>query len=77
MVVKAADGTEHSIHLVARTAVHDGQDTYKGAEGAARGVQEGSEVVVHYTKQGTDETAEEIDHVGKGGLKTSEGTVTK
>ena len=77
MAVKAADGTEHTMHLVARTVVHGGQETYKGAEGAARGIQEGSQVVVHYTKQGTDETAEEIDHIGKDGLKTSEGTITK
>jgi hypothetical protein len=77
VVVKAADGTEHTMHLVGRTVVHGGQETYKGAEGAARGLQEGSQVVVHYTKQGTEETAEEIDRVGKDGLKTSEGTITK
>jgi hypothetical protein len=77
IAVKTADGTEHTMHLVGRTVVHGGQETYKGAEGAARGVQEGSQVVVHYTKQGTDETAEEIDRVGKDGLKTSEGTITK
>lgn len=33
--------------------------------------------MVHYTKRGTDEIAEEIDDVGKDGLKTSEGTITK
>jgi hypothetical protein len=77
VVVKAKDGTEHSMHLVGRTVVHGGQQTYKGAEETAHGVQEGSQVVVHYSKQGTDETAEEIDHVGKDGLKTSDGTITK
>jgi hypothetical protein len=77
VVVKVADGTEHTMHLVGRTVVHGGKETYKGAEGAARGLQEGSHVVVHYTKQGTDETAEEIDRVGADGLKTSEGTITK
>jgi hypothetical protein len=30
---------------------------------------------VHYTVKGSEETAEEIDHVGEGGLKTAEGTV--
>ena len=63
VVVKAADGTEHTMHLVGRTVVHGGKETYKGAEEAARGLQEGSQVVVHYTKQGTDETAEEIDRI--------------
>jgi hypothetical protein len=77
VAVKTADGTEHTMHLVDRTVVHGGKETYKGAEGAGRGLQEGSQVVVHYTKQGADETAEEIDHVGKDGLKTSEGTITK
>lgn len=77
VVVKAADGTEHTMHLVGRTMVHGGKETYKGAEESARGLQEGSRVVVHYTKQGTEETAEEIDHIGKDGLETSEGTITK
>jgi hypothetical protein len=39
-------------------------------------LKEGSDVVVHYTAKGSEETAEEIDHVGEGGLKTAEGTVT-
>lgn len=77
VVVKTADGTEHTMHLVARTVVHGGKETCKGIEGAGRGLQEGSQVVVHYTKQGSDETAEEIDHIGKDGLQTSEGTITK
>ena len=77
VMVKATDGTEHTIHLVGRTLVHGGNETYKGAEEAGRDLQEGSQVVVHYTKQGADETAEEIDHIGKDGLKTSEGSITK
>src|ERR1019366_6904762 len=55
VMVKATDGTEHTMHLVGRTVVHGGNETYKGA----------------------DETAEEIDHIGKDGLKTSEGSITK
>ncbi len=77
VMVKAVDGTEHTMHLVDRTVVHGGNETYKGAEAAGRDLQEGSEVVVHYTKRGADETAEEIDHIGKDGLKTSEGSITK
>lgn len=77
VLIKTADGTEHTMHLVGRTVVHGGKETYKGAEESARGLKEGSQVVVHYTKSGTEETAEEIDHVGKDGLKTSEGTITK
>jgi hypothetical protein len=77
VMVKAADGTEHTMHLVGRTVVHGGKKTYKGAEEVAGGLQEGSQVVVHYIKQGADETAEEIDRIGKDGLKTSEGAITK
>jgi len=40
-------------------------------------VKEGSEVVVALSKKGTEETAEEIDRVGKDGLKVTEGTVSK
>ena len=77
VVIKAVDGTEYTMHLVERTVVYGGNETYKGAVEAERGLQEGSRVVVHYTKQGTDETAEEIDRIGTHGLKMSEGTITK
>jgi len=56
--------------------VHGAQATHHGAEAAADDLREGSEVVVHSTKTGTEDTAEEIDHVGKGGLRTSEGAIT-
>jgi len=77
VVVKTADGTEHTMHLVDRTVVQGGKETYKGADESASGLKEGSQVVVHYTTKGTEDTAEEIDDVGKGGLKVSEGTITK
>lgn len=77
VVVKTADGTEHTMHLVGRTVVHGGNESYKGADESERGLKEGSQVVVHYSKRGTEETAEEIDNVGKDGLKESEGIITK
>jgi hypothetical protein len=76
VLVKAADGTVHTFHLVDRTVVHGAQATHRGADAAARDLREGSEVVVHSTKKGTEETAEEIDRVGKDSLKASDGTVT-
>ena len=33
VVVKGADGTEHTMHLVGRTVVQGGQEAYKGAAG--------------------------------------------
>ena len=77
VVVKTADGTEHTFHFIGRTSVQGADASAAGAKDAFHGVKEGSEVVVHYTKKGTEETAEEIDHVGKDGLKVTEGTVSK
>jgi hypothetical protein len=76
VVVKTADGTEHTFHLAARTVGHGAQATHRGADAVAGDLHEGSEVVVHSTETGGKETADEIDHVGKDGLKASEGTVT-
>jgi hypothetical protein len=77
MMVKTKDGTEHSIHFVDNTAVWGADKTAAGAKDAFKGLSEGSEVVVHYSKQGSEETATEVDKVGKGGLKYVDGTVTK
>jgi hypothetical protein len=76
VVVKLADGTEHTLHVVKRTAVHGARDTTTGATDAFHGLKEGSRIAVHYTAKGADETAEEIDNIGEGGLKTAEGTMT-
>jgi hypothetical protein len=75
VVVAAKDGTEHTFHYVGRTAVHGGEATAAGSKEALHGVKEGSEVVVHYSVKGADKTADEVDRVGKGGLKVGEGTV--
>jgi hypothetical protein len=75
-VVKLADGTEHTLHFVKATAVHGADDTAAGATEAFHGLKEGSQVAVHYTAKGAVETADEVDHIGKGGLKAADGTVT-
>ena len=74
IVVKTADGAEHTLHFVGKTAVHG---TEVGAKDTFRGVKEGSEVVAHYTAKGAEETAVEVDKVGKDGLKDTEGTVSE
>ncbi len=76
VVVKAADGTEHTLHFVKRSTVHGAEDTAKGAEDAFHGLKEGSDVAVHYTAKGSVETGEEFDRIGKDGLKTTDATVT-
>ena len=76
MVVKTADGAEHIFHFLGRTAVHGASATAEGSKDAFHGLKEGSEVAVHYTAKGGRETAEEVDHIGKDGMKVTEGTVT-
>jgi len=68
-------GTEHSIHVVDKTAVHSADASEAIAKDSWHGLKEGTEVVVHYTRAGTEDTAVEIDKVGKAGLKSSEGTI--
>jgi hypothetical protein len=77
VVVKTADGTEHTVHFVAKTSVHGWDATEAGAKDGMHGVKEGSHVVVHYTVKGTEKTAQELDRIGDGGLKVTEGTVSK
>ena len=76
VVVKTADGTEHTFHFVGRTTVHGTEAAAKGSKDAFHGLKEGSEVAVHYTAKGGRETAEEVDQIGKDGLKLTEGTVS-
>jgi hypothetical protein len=76
VVVKLADGTQHTFHFVKRTAVVGGQATAAGSKEAFQGLKEGSQVAVHYTEKGGQETAEEFDDIGKGGIKAADVTVT-
>src|ERR1700748_2745222 len=66
-VVKTEDGTEHTVHFVSKTPVHGFDAAESGSKDAMHGVKEGSHVVVHYTTQGTEKTATEVDRVGDGG----------
>jgi len=77
VVIKAADGTTHTLHFLGRTAVHGGEAAAAGSKDAFHGLKDGTEVAVHYTAEGTRETAQEIDNIGKDGLKSAEGTVIR
>jgi Cu/Ag efflux protein CusF len=77
VVIATKDGTERTFHFGERTTVHGVEDAGKGSEEALHGLKEGTEVAVHYTSKGTVDTADEIDHIGKDGLKVTEGTVKK
>jgi hypothetical protein len=80
IVVKATDGTAHTLHVTAKTTVHGAEATAHGTDVAAKdalhGLREGSEVVAHYTVTGTEKTADEVDKVGTDGMKAVDGTIT-
>lgn len=77
ITVKTKDGTEHTIHYVDKTAVKGGEAAEEAGKDSYKGIKEGSEVVVEYTKKGTLDTADEIDKLSKKTTKTVEGTVVK
>jgi hypothetical protein len=72
IAVKTVDGIEHLFHFTKRTVVHGTDAT----DEAFSGLKKGSRVVVHYTADGADKTAAEVDRIGDGGLHEMRGVVT-
>lgn len=70
IVVKSADGTEHTIKVA-------GDDTVKGTKDGFDGLKEGTVVVARTTGKGADESAMEVGKVSKDGFKETKGTVEK
>jgi hypothetical protein len=70
IVVKTADGTEHTLKFT-------GDTTVKGTKEGFDGLKEGTEVVARTTGKGVDETAVDVGKVGKDGLKATKGTIVK
>ena len=58
MVVKAADGTEHTIKWTDQTTMEGVKDTDKGVE-------KGSKVAVKYTEKGGEKTAVGVKDISK------------
>lgn len=58
MVVKAADGSEHTIKWTGKT-------TWEGSKDAGKGVEEGAKVSVKYTEKGGEKTAVGVKHLAK------------
>jgi hypothetical protein len=73
IVVKTADGISHLFHLTKRTAVHGVAATDEAFSGLAKG----RRVVVHYTVDGAEKTAVEVDSLGTDGLREMRGVVTR
>jgi hypothetical protein len=75
IAIKTADGTEHVMHWAKDTTVHGARATDMAAKDSWHGLKEGSEVVAHSTKSGSEDTVVEVDKVGDQGLQKTEGTV--
>jgi len=58
VVVKADDGTEHTIKWTGKT-------TWEGTKDAGKGIKEGSQVSVKYTEKAGDKTAVGVKDLGK------------
>jgi hypothetical protein len=71
VVVKVGDGTERTFHFIGKTVSHGAEATANGSKDAFLAMKEGDQVVVHYTEKGAVDTAREVDHIGKDGLKMS------
>jgi arginine repressor len=70
VVVKTADGTEHTIKVTDQAVVHVTKEGFDG-------LKEGSEVVARCTVKGTEKTADVVGKVGKDGMRVTKGTITK
>lgn len=65
VVVKADDGTEHTIKWTGKT-------TWEGTKDAGKGIKDGSKLSVKYTEEGGAKTAVGIKDVGKDTKKAVE-----
>lgn len=74
MVVKASDGTEHTIKWTDKTTVKGTKDAGKGIEGGTMdtydGLKEGSKVSVKYTEKAGEKTAVAVKDASKATAKT-------
>ena len=68
IMVKTADGTEHTIKVTDAATV-------KGTKDGFNGLKEGTQIVARTTGKGADETAMEVGKIGKEGFKAAHGTV--
>ena len=70
VVVKSADGTEHTNKVT-------GDTTINGTEDGFDCLKEGTEVVARTTGKGLDETGTAIGKVGKDSCRATKGTIVK
>lgn len=74
LIVKTKDGVEHVFHYTKDLVFHGGKDT---SADALKDLRAGTTVVVHYSMAGGEASAVEVDRIDNGGLKITEGVVTR
>jgi hypothetical protein len=65
IVVKAADGTEHTVKWTEKTS-------WEGPKEAGKGIREGSKVSVRYTEKAGEKTAVGVKDIGKDVAKAAQ-----
>lgn len=70
IVVKTADGTDHTIKVTDAATV-------KGTKDGFNGLREGTQIVARTTGKGADESAMEVGKISEDGFKATDGTVEK
>jgi hypothetical protein len=65
MVVKTADGTEHTVKWTGKTS-------WEGTKDTGKGIKEGSQVSVKYTEKAGEKTAVGVKDVGKDTAKAAQ-----
>jgi hypothetical protein len=71
IAIRTNEGTTCTVRIADSTAVHG----FDGGKAAWRGLEKGAEIVAHGTRNGSEFTATELDHLGRGGLKMTTGAV--
>ena len=71
IAVKNDGAAKFSVRIVESTTIHG----FHGGKAARQGLEKGTEIVAHGTRNGVEFTATELDHLGKGGLKMTKATV--
>ncbi len=79
IAIKTSDGAEKTFQTSEHTTVHAASDVKTGSEDAtidsAHGLDKGAHVMVHYTEEGSKDTATKVDTFGKASLRDTKGTV--
>src|SRR5215467_14040488 len=76
ITIEGSDGRKETLRVSQKTTVYMKAPSGQLGKRPWTDLKDGSEVVAHYSKRGTEAVATEVDKVGVDGLKTSEGTLS-